>query len=389
MWHMIVAFTKDWSDVPTCTTHILREMGKTRPVLWVESIGTRRPSLKRGGKDIRRIIRRLSRLWQGAEWKENHLWVLAPVLIPKPTRRWQGTVNRWLFQCQERAALRRMGRVLECGSGSSKTLPHPHAHTLPSYWCFVPNAGDLLPRRRKISDRRPQTADRDEKRCTTKDTESTKGGGGEDCAGGRTNVPAHERTSAPALVVYYCADDWSLFPNLDGAYLAAKERELVARADIVFATSMPLVEKMQGVAAHAALAHNGLPHVVYAPHGVEHAKFARALDSWAYARDVRLHFIEPGKPAQNGYIESFNGKFRDECLNEHWFVSLADARRLIEEWRQDYNESRPHSALGYLTPMEFAAHGAAAPSPPGGAGGGEHRVDKHEHRAIIQSVGLS
>jgi len=63
--------------------------------------------------------------------------------------------------------------------------------------------------------------------------------------------------------------------------------------------------------------------------------------------------IDPGKPSQNGHIESFNGRFQDECLNASWFTSLADARHRIELWRRDYNEARPHSSLGYLTPLEF------------------------------------
>ncbi len=70
---------------------------------------------------------------------------------------------------------------------------------------------------------------------------------------------------------------------------------------------------------------------------------------------VRLHFIDPGKPQQNSHAESFNSRFRDECLNEHWFLSLADARRIVEEWRRDYNQNRPHSSLGNLTPMEYLA----------------------------------
>ena len=117
-----------------------------------------------------------------------------------------------------------------------------------------------------------------------------------------------------------------------------------------------------------------------------------ALDAWAYTRDVRLHFIDPGKPSQNGYIESFNGKLRDECLNEHWFVSVADARRLIEDWRTDYNTCRPHSALGYLTPIEFADHSAAAPvplSPQGDREGEQQRVDNQDNGAIILTTGLS
>ncbi len=80
---------------------------------------------------------------------------------------------------------------------------------------------------------------------------------------------------------------------------------------------------------------------------------SKAMDAWAYERGVRLCFIEPGKPVQNAYIESFNGRLRDECLNEHWFQSLPHARGIIEEWRTDYNRDRPHSSLGYLSPEEF------------------------------------
>ncbi|MGO2440625.1 MAG: IS3 family transposase [Serratia proteamaculans] len=81
----------------------------------------------------------------------------------------------------------------------------------------------------------------------------------------------------------------------------------------------------------------------------------RALDQWAFEHGVELQLIQPGKPTQNGFIESFNGRFRDECLNEHWFSDVSHARKTISEWRQDYNESRPHSALNYQTPSEFAA----------------------------------
>ncbi len=84
------------------------------------------------------------------------------------------------------------------------------------------------------------------------------------------------------------------------------------------------------------------------------------LDRWAFAHGVRLAFIGPGKPQQNGYQESFHVRLRDECLNQHWFTSLADAREKIEAWRMDYNTQRPHSSLGYQTPEEFAAAYAAA-----------------------------
>jgi putative transposase len=79
----------------------------------------------------------------------------------------------------------------------------------------------------------------------------------------------------------------------------------------------------------------------------------RVLDAWVYAHGIRLHFIDPGKPNQNAYIESFNGRFRDECLNEHWFLSLAQARQIVEAWRVDYNAVRPHSSLGTASPMAF------------------------------------
>jgi putative transposase len=97
----------------------------------------------------------------------------------------------------------------------------------------------------------------------------------------------------------------------------------------------------------------GLPKQIMTDNGPEFA--GSALDAWAYARDVKLHFIEPGKPSQNGYIESFNGKFRDECLNENYFVDVRDCRAITEAWRRDYNEARPHSSLGNRTPAEFRA----------------------------------
>ena len=105
----------------------------------------------------------------------------------------------------------------------------------------------------------------------------------------------------------------------------------------------------------------GLPEVLVTDNGPEFA--GQALDAWAYQRGVRLHFIDPGKPVQNAFIESFNGKMRDECLNEHWFGTLVEARQTIEAWRRDYNEVRPHSSLGNRTPQEFAACGAVLRSP--------------------------
>lgn len=95
----------------------------------------------------------------------------------------------------------------------------------------------------------------------------------------------------------------------------------------------------------------GLPSAIQVDNGPEFRGLV--LDHWAYTRKVELAFIDPGKPSQNAYIESFNGRLRDECLNQHWFASLTEARRLIARWQDDYNEARPHSALGYMAPAEY------------------------------------
>ena len=97
----------------------------------------------------------------------------------------------------------------------------------------------------------------------------------------------------------------------------------------------------------------GTPAAIQVDNGTEFT--SRVVDQWAYQNHVVLHFIERGKPTQNALIESFNGKFRDECLNQNWFADLREAREMIEAWRVDYNTVRPHSSLGYQTPDEFAA----------------------------------
>ena len=99
------------------------------------------------------------------------------------------------------------------------------------------------------------------------------------------------------------------------------------------------------------IAEQGRPEELRVDNGPE--MIGRAVTSWCEENHVLLRPIDPGKPSQNGHIESFNGRLRDECLNANWFTSLADARRRIEAWRVDYNQARPHSSLGYLTPLEF------------------------------------
>ena len=124
--------------------------------------------------------------------------------------------------------------------------------------------------------------------------------------------------------------------------------------------SSPLLEvasRMSGGTVGEALDHvlgdTPRPRSITVDHGTEFQ--SRALEDWAYRRGVQLDFIRPGKPIENAFIESFNGRLRDECLNVHQFASIADAQAKIEAWRIDSNQRRPHGSLGHLTPTEFVA----------------------------------
>ena len=109
--------------------------------------------------------------------------------------------------------------------------------------------------------------------------------------------------------------------------------------------------KTVSAALDRVLTNGQAPRSITVDHGTEF--MSRALDDWAFARGVQLDFIRPGKPVENAFIEAFNGRLRDECLNVHQFTSLADAKEKIEAWRVDYNARRLHSSLGHLTPNEF------------------------------------
>ncbi len=98
----------------------------------------------------------------------------------------------------------------------------------------------------------------------------------------------------------------------------------------------------------------GLPKVIKVDNGSEF--ISKAMDEWAYRNGVKLEFSRPGKPTDNAFIESFNGRLRQECLQQNWFISLDDARQIVEDWREDYNQLRPHSSLKQQTPGEFMAH---------------------------------
>lgn len=101
-----------------------------------------------------------------------------------------------------------------------------------------------------------------------------------------------------------------------------------------------------------AVAEHGKPQTIRVDNGPEF--ISKDVDLWAYWNQVQLDFSRPGKPTDNAFVESFNARFRQECLNQHWFLSLEDAREKVEEWRREYNEDRPHSSLGNISPEEYA-----------------------------------
>jgi putative transposase len=148
--------------------------------------------------------------------------------------------------------------------------------------------------------------------------------------------------------------------------------------------SLPGLRVVRTLDAIAAV--HGYPDEIVCDNGPEFT--GRALDQWAYQHGVRLRFIEPGRPVQNAIVESFNGRVRDECLNQHWFLDLADARRIIAAWRQDYNTRRPHSALGGRTPEEFAKVTAGrSPAEPARADNEDKEIKNEE--GTLTAVGLT
>ena len=301
----IVAFAKDWDDVPTCITHVFRGMGKDMAVLWVNSIGTRRPELGRP-RDISRIFERLKLGFRRAEPKENNLRVLSPALIPKARSRLSLWLNRRIFNALVSRELRDMGQ-----GGRVE------------YWCTVPNAVDLLPQeqsqRRVISyqlsvDGEEQddgtTGLQDDERKMTDASKSSRSDdsmirGLDDWAPAaeetsetnqRMNELTNQRIANNYVVVYYCVDDWSKFKHLDGAWLAEKEKQLLARADVVFTPSKYLADRCRKILAVdrrpetegdnsesakdlLSTAYSLQPATVhYIPHGVDYELFSQALN---------------------------------------------------------------------------------------------------------------
>ena len=178
----------------------------------------------------------------------------------------------------------------------------------------------------------------------------------------KVKAKLREGRSAPA----HSNDVWAMDFVHDQLYDGRKIRILtVIDAFTRYVPALDVRERYTGADVVATLEEvckvSGYPKSIRVDQGPEF--ISKDLDMWAYARGVELDFSRPGKPTDNAFIESLNGKFRTECLNAHWFLSLADARRKCELWRRDYNDVRPHSAIGYQTPSALLGRSSAT-SPP-------------------------
>ena len=129
----------------------------------------------------------------------------------------------------------------------------------------------------------------------------------------------------------------------------------------------------------------GIPENIIFDNGPEF--ISKDLDLWAYLHKVVLDFSRPGKPTDNAFIESFNGRFRDECLNQHWFLSLEDAQAKIEDWRIEYNTIRPHSSLGRMSPEQFLRESKKPLSSVESGGASEEQEGAHSRRPQVLAVG--
>ena len=130
--------------------------------------------------------------------------------------------------------------------------------------------------------------------------------------------------------------------------------DIVSRECLGLETDFSISGKRVSRVLNKLIMLRGKPKGIICDNGPEFTSIV--MDQWAYDKGIELQFIRPGKPVENAFVESFNGSFRDECLNEHWFMNLKDAQEKIEEWRIEYNQERPHSSLNDMTPVEFAQY---------------------------------
>ena len=171
--------------------------------------------------------------------------------------------------------------------------------------------------------------------------------------GGAGEVPVEGSTVGEALKALDAAHPGFADRLYDGRrFRALTVVDTFTRECPLIEADFSLTGKKVAAALDAIALVRGYPKIITVDNGSEF--YSKAMDSWAYRHGVQLQFIRPGKPVENAYIESFNGRLRDELLNSELFMGLHDARQKLEAWRRDYNDNRPHSALGNLTPSEFA-----------------------------------
>jgi putative transposase len=170
----------------------------------------------------------------------------------------------------------------------------------------------------------------------------------------RTKRASHVRVPLPASA--HANERWSMdfvTDRLDDGrpFRVLTVVDQFSRECVLLEAAGSLTGKSVAAALQGVVATRGAPRAITVDNGSEF--YSQAMDSWAYRHGIALDFIRPGKPVENAYIESFNGRLRDECLNTTLFLSLTDAREKLEAWRLDYNQRRPHSSLGDLTPAEY------------------------------------
>lgn len=203
---------------------------------------------------------------------------------------------------------------------------------------------------------------------------------------GRRRLPRRERRPLPAPTRRN--EVWAMDFVSDALWTGRRFRSLVI-VDAFSKESPAILPEFSISGARIArlldelAVRHGLPEAIVSDNGPEFT--SKAMFLWAQRTGVRLRFIDPGKPTQNAFAESLIGKFRDECLNENWFGGLPEVQRIIETWRIHYNERRPHSSLGYLTPVQYAARGGALRSPNGFA----PRPLAETTRTVIQTERLT
>jgi putative transposase len=173
----------------------------------------------------------------------------------------------------------------------------------------------------------------------------------------RTKKKRYEKRGMPERTITEANTRWSMDFVSDKTRYGSNIRVLtiideVTRECLALEVDSSITGRKVTAVLNRIAIFRGLPQEILTDNGSEFT--SNVMNEWAYDHKVEHIFIDPGKPMQNGYIESFNGKFRAECLDQHWFKNLAEAKEIIEDWRLEYNHIRPHTSLNNMTPNEYA-----------------------------------